>query len=103
MATELAIESETGWHLAPSIEGKVTFSDLRSARDTADLKKELEARGAMPEQPNNFKRLREALKEDERKALEAANPRLPSEEIDQMARHFTIKAQGNVFAWINEV
>jgi hypothetical protein len=94
----LAIESETGWQLAsPSIEGKVTFSDLRSSRDRDDVMKELTTRNALPEPPHTFNKLKKALQEDERQALEKEDPRATKTEINERARHFAIRCQGRVF------
>ena len=99
----LAIESETGWQLSPSIEGKVTFSDLRAARDRDDVIKQLGTRNALPEPPHTFNKLKKALQEDERQALEKDDPRAAKTEINERARHFTIRCQGRVFAWLDEM
>ena len=46
---QLALELETGWDVAPPIEGKVTMGDLLAARDEKDLEKELEIQAILKE------------------------------------------------------
>ena len=100
----LALERETGWDVSPAIEGKITFADLKAFRDTGDVIKELTARNALPPGQPNFRDLRNALKEHERKRLREMEEHrgVNDKEIDQMVKHFQVLCESPVFAFVNE-
>ena len=86
------------------IDGKITFSDLKAFRDKPDLRKELEARNALPPGDPNFTTLKNALKDNETERLRnlPENVGVPNEDIDKMAKHFVVLCQETVFSFVNE-
>ena len=99
----LNIESKKGWDLAPAVEGKVGFGDLRAKRDIKDMVAELNARGIATPQPHKFKELKALLQDHEKKLLKEEDPTLKPDELTEKAKYFTIQCQRNVFAFINEI
>ena len=100
----LTVESMTGWDVAPVIQGKVTFADLRKARDQQDVIKELTARGAMLPDGYSYKELVIQLKENEYERLRALEGLrgVPNAQVKKMAKHFKIMCTERVFRFMEE-
>ena len=94
----LALESKTGWDIAPLLDGKIRFSDLRAAKHTNDLILELQKRERMPAVARpTFTQLKKALLQNERDLLRGQYPTMPESELDGLAKVFKVQSQA-VFA-----
>ena len=100
----LMVESMTGWDVAPVIEGKVTFADLRKARDQQDVIKELTSRGAMLPEGYTYKKLVDKLKDHEYERLRALEGLrgVPNAQVKKMAKHFKFMCTERVFRFMEE-
>ena len=89
----LALESKTGWDIAPLLDGKIRFSDLRAAKHTNDLTMELQKRECMPAVARpTFTQLKKALLQNERDLLRGQYPTMPDSELDGLAKVFKVQS-----------
>lgn len=88
---ELNIEKRTGWDLAPEVDGKIRFGNLRAKHHTKDLLDELRKREDMPSTTPapTFTILKERLKANERKLLKEQNKELSDKDLDELVKYFT--------------
>ena len=89
----LMLESKTGWDIAPLLNGKIRFSDLRKAKHTQDLKTEVDKREILRSTDGfSFTNLKKTLYDHERSLLRAESPTMPDSELDVLAKVFKIQS-----------
>ena len=101
----LVTESRTGWEVAPAVEGRVRFVDLRSAQHINDLFEELSIREYLP--PGNrdtwgFRMLVDRLKVDEKKRQKTADPGASDTVIEARCKYFTKLSERAVFSLLDQ-